>query len=88
MTATTVLGQRTKNSLEGRNAKKHGFPIKMAEMLASARWCRLRRARRDQQCPQYLRTRRMLKSALAAQDQKRGFSFVEILTHVPHWLVH
>ena len=34
MTATTVLGQRTKNSLEGRNAKKHGFPIKMAEMLA------------------------------------------------------
>ncbi len=34
MTATTVLGQRTKNTLEGRNAKKHGFPIKMAEMLA------------------------------------------------------
>ena len=34
MTATTVLGQRTKNSLEGRDPKKHGYPIRMAEMLA------------------------------------------------------
>jgi hypothetical protein len=27
MTSTTVLGQRTKNSIEGRDAKQHGYPI-------------------------------------------------------------
>src|SRR3546814_6195411 len=26
MTTTTVLGQRTKNTLEGRNAAAHGYP--------------------------------------------------------------
>ena len=34
MTATTTLGQRTKNSLEGRNAADHGYPIQMAALLA------------------------------------------------------
>src|SRR5882672_5095219 len=34
MTATTVLGQRTKNSLEGRSAAYHGYPILIGDMLA------------------------------------------------------
>src|SRR5256886_14107493 len=34
MTATTVIGQRTKNTLEGRNAEDHGHPILLANMLA------------------------------------------------------
>ena len=34
MTATTVLGQRTKNTLDGRDAARHGHPISLAEMLA------------------------------------------------------
>src|SRR6185436_13214916 len=33
MTATTVLGQRTKNSLEGRDAAYHGHPISMTDLL-------------------------------------------------------
>ena len=34
MTATTVLGQRTKNSLDGRDAAYHGHPILIADILA------------------------------------------------------
>ena len=34
MTSTTVIGQRTKNSLEGRDASYHGHPILIADLLA------------------------------------------------------
>jgi 2-oxoglutarate ferredoxin oxidoreductase subunit beta len=34
MTATTVLGQRTKNTLEGRDGAYHGYPIRIADLLA------------------------------------------------------
>jgi 2-oxoglutarate ferredoxin oxidoreductase subunit beta len=83
MTATTVLGQRTKNSLEGRNAKKHGFPIKMAEMLAPLDGVAYVARGATNNARNIFRTRKMLRAALAAQDQKRGFSFVEILTMCP-----
>src|SRR5438477_12204915 len=33
MTATTAIGQRTKNTLEGRNAEDHGNPILLANMI-------------------------------------------------------
>jgi 2-oxoglutarate/2-oxoacid ferredoxin oxidoreductase subunit beta len=83
MTATTVLGQRTKNSLEGRDAKKHGFPIKMAEMLAPLDGVAYVARGATNNARNIFRTRKMLRSALTAQDQKRGFSFVEILTMCP-----
>ena len=34
MTATTVIGQRTKTSLEGRDAEYHGYPIPVADLVA------------------------------------------------------
>src|SRR5215218_6906557 len=34
MTATTALGQRTKNTLEGRDAAQHGFPIRVSNLIA------------------------------------------------------
>src|SRR5258706_372781 len=37
LTATTVLGQRTKTSIEGRDAELHGFPIPVADLVASLR---------------------------------------------------
>jgi 2-oxoglutarate/2-oxoacid ferredoxin oxidoreductase subunit beta len=83
MTATTVLGQRTKNSLEGRDAKKHGFPIKMAEMLAPLDGVAYVARGATNNARNVFRTRKMLRAALATQDQKRGFSFVEILTMCP-----
>src|SRR5208282_5052484 len=34
-TATTVVGQRTKTSLDGRNPETHGYPIPVADLVAS-----------------------------------------------------
>src|SRR6185312_6465029 len=35
MTATSVIGQRTKNTLDGRDPARHGFPIQISALLAS-----------------------------------------------------
>ena len=34
MTATSVIGQRTKNSLDGRDAEYHGYPILIGDLIA------------------------------------------------------
>jgi 2-oxoglutarate ferredoxin oxidoreductase subunit beta len=83
MTATTVLGQRTKNTIEGRDAHDHGHPILIAEMLAQ-----LGGAAYVARCGVYnaaeiSRTKRVLKKAFQSQIDGRGFSFVEILTMCP-----
>ena len=83
MTATTVVGQRTKNSLEGRDAKRHGFPIRMAEMLAPLDGVAYVARGATNNAGNIFRLRKMLRSALEAQEQGLGFSFVEILTMCP-----
>jgi len=83
MTATTVLGQRTKNTIEGRDADYHGHPILIAELLAQ-----LDGASYVARCGVYnaaeiSRTKRVLKKAFQSQIDGQGFSFVEILTMCP-----
>jgi 2-oxoglutarate ferredoxin oxidoreductase subunit beta len=83
MTATTVIGQRTKNTIEGRDAEYHGHPILIAEMLAQ-----LGGAAYVARCGVYnaaeiARTKRVLKKAFQTQIDGKGFSFVEILTMCP-----
>src|SRR5215216_3786127 len=83
MTATTVVGQRTKNSLEGRDAKKHGFPIRMAEMLAPLDGVAYVARGATNNAGNIFHLRKMLRNAFDAQDRGLGFSFVEILTMCP-----
>ncbi len=83
MTATTVIGQRTKNSLDGRDADYHGYPILIGDMLAPLQgtaYC----ARASVHNPAGVaRAKRYLKKAFETQIAKQGFSFVEILTMCP-----
>jgi 2-oxoglutarate ferredoxin oxidoreductase subunit beta len=88
MTATTVLGQRTKNTLEGRDAAYHGHPILIADIIAGlggtayAARCGVFNA------AEVSRTRRILRKAFQTQLDGAGFSFVEILTMCPTgWFV-
>ncbi len=83
MTATSVLGQRTKNSLEGRDAERHGFPIRMIEMLAALDGVAYLARGATNNAGNLFKTRKMIASALAAQNERRGFSMVEILTMCP-----
>ena len=82
ITATTVLGQRTKNTLDGRDAKLHGHPIRLANLLAELDGASYIARGAVNTAGNVSRTKRMITRALEVQ-QAGGFSFVEILTMCP-----
>jgi 2-oxoglutarate ferredoxin oxidoreductase subunit beta len=83
MTATTVLGQRTKNSIEGRDAKYHGHPIVIGDLLAQLDGTAYAARASVHDAAGVARAKRMLRRALETQLAGRGFSFVEVLTMCP-----
>jgi len=87
-TATTVLGQRTKTSLEGRTAEKHGYPIPIADMVASLEGSGYV-ARGAVSTPAAVsKTKKMIRKAFESQLSGNGLSLVEILTMCPTgWFV-
>ncbi len=83
MGPTTVLGQHTTTSPNGRNVKYHGYPIKTAEQIAlcdgtcfSARvaLCDIKNI---------INAKEQIKKCFEYQKQNLGFSFVEILSSCP-----
>ncbi len=88
MTATTVLGQRTKTSLEGRDPFAHGRPILLATLLAQLDGSAYVARGAVNSAGNVARTKKMLLQALRTQIAGAGFSFVEILTMCPTgWFV-
>jgi 2-oxoglutarate ferredoxin oxidoreductase subunit beta len=88
MTATTVIGQRTKNSIEGRDAAYHGHPILIGDLLAQQQGPAYAARGSVHDAAHVTRTKRMLRRAFETQLEGRGFSFVEILTMCPTgWFV-
>jgi len=83
MTATTVLGQRTKNSLDGRDAAYHGHPILIGDMLAPLGGTAYAARGAVYDAKSVGQTKRMLRKAFETQLAGEGFSFVEILTMCP-----
>lgn len=89
MTATSVLGQRTKTTMAtGRVAEVHGWPIKIADLVASIDGAAYV-ARGAMHSPAAIKwTKQCLADAFRTQLDGRGFSFVEILTMCPtDWYV-
>ena len=83
MTATTVLGQRTKNTLEGRTAAEHGHPIRLSDILAGLDGTAYVGRGAVNNAGNVARTKKMLHRAIETQLAGRGFSFVEVLTMCP-----
>ena len=83
MTSTTVLGQRTKNTLEGRQAEAHGYPILISNLLAQLEGVAYVARGAVNSAGNVARTRRMLRRAFELQAEGAGFTFVEILTMCP-----
>jgi len=86
MAPTTLLGQKTSTTINGRQPEKHGYPLKISEMLAllpgvhyieRASFCN----------PQgVLKARQAIKQAFKNQMDNLGFSLVEILSPCPtYW---
>jgi 2-oxoglutarate ferredoxin oxidoreductase subunit beta len=83
MTATTVVGQRTKNTLDGRDAAHHGFPIRVSNLIAELDGAAYVARGAVNNAGNVARTKKMIRRALEVQEAGLGFSFVEILTMCP-----
>ena len=83
MTATTVIGQRTKTSLEGRDAGYHGHPIRIADLVAQLDGAAYVARGSVESAGSVARTKKMLHRAVESQLRGEGFSLVEVLTMCP-----
>jgi 2-oxoglutarate ferredoxin oxidoreductase subunit beta len=83
MTATTVIGQRTKNSIEGRDASYHGHPILIGDLLASLGGTSYAARGSVHDAAGVAKTRKYFERAFESQMRGEGFSFVEVLTMCP-----
>ncbi len=83
---TTLLGQKTSTSLEGRDKKVHGYPLKISEMLALLPGvCYIERVSLESPV-EVLKAKRAIKQAFENQINNLGFSLVEILSSCPtYW---
>jgi 2-oxoisovalerate ferredoxin oxidoreductase beta subunit len=83
MAPTTVVGQRTSTSPEGRAIVQEGFPLRVSELLAT-----LEGPTYIERCALYdnksrMRTRKAVRKALQNQVEGRGFSLIEVLSPCP-----
>jgi 2-oxoglutarate/2-oxoacid ferredoxin oxidoreductase subunit beta len=83
MTATSVIGQRTKNSLDGRDAEYHGYPILIGDLIAQLQGAAYVARGSVHNAGAVARTRKMFKRAFETQLRGEGFTFVEVLTMCP-----
>ena len=83
MTATSVIGQRTKNSLDGRDADYHGYPILIGNLLAQLQGAAYVARGSVHSAGAVARTKKMMHKAFESQLRGDGFSFVEVLTMCP-----
>jgi 2-oxoglutarate ferredoxin oxidoreductase subunit beta len=88
LTATTVIGQRTKTSLEGREAEAHGYPIDVTKLIAQMEGTAYAARGAVNTAGMVARTKRMIRRAVELQMAGAGFTFVEVLTMCPTgWFV-
>ncbi len=83
MAPTTMAGQKTTTSQSGRDVKTHGNPIKICELLATLDGpCYI--ARTSMHDVKHIReTKAAIVKAFKKQQEKKGFSLIEILSTCP-----
>jgi 2-oxoglutarate ferredoxin oxidoreductase subunit beta len=83
MAPTTLPGMKTTSSVKGRDVETQGYPIRMAEMLATldgVEYC-VRRSLHD---PKNIRlAKKAIRMAFETQARGLGFSMVELLSTCP-----
>ncbi len=83
MAPTTLIGQRTSTSPYGRNMQKEGAPIRVTELLSNLDGVAFA-ARVAVNNPRNLMdAKKQIKRAFRYQVEKKGFSFVEVLSACP-----
>jgi 2-oxoglutarate ferredoxin oxidoreductase subunit beta len=83
MAPTTIMGQRTATTPGGRDAATHGFPLRMAELLATVDGVAYIERVALTSPAEISAAGRAIKKSLSYQIGNRGFSMVEILSPCP-----
>ena len=83
MAPTSLIGQKTKSSPFGRDARQAGYPMRMAELLAGLDGTvySVRRSLHDAR--HIIQAKKAIKIAFQAQMMGLGFSIVELLSTCP-----
>jgi len=83
MAPTTLVGQKSTTTVEGRNPLTEGYPLKMAELISQLEAPRYV-ARFALNTPTSIaQAKEGVKKALQNQIDGRGYSFVELLSNCP-----
>jgi len=86
MAPTTLLGQKTSTTINGRQREEHGFPLKISEMLSGLPGVYYVERVSFYDPQQVSKAKEAIKQAFKNQMDKRGFSLVEILSPCPtYW---
>ncbi|MCL2761372.1 MAG: thiamine pyrophosphate-dependent enzyme [Desulfuromonadales bacterium] len=83
MAPTTLVGQKTSTSPYGRNKSKDGSPIKMAELLAQLEGVAFSARVSVNSSKNIIDATKQMKKAFRCQIEKKGFSFIEVLSACP-----
>ena len=83
MAPTTLRGQKPTTSPYGRSHEGDGYPIRMAEMLATLEGTSFVARVACNTPGNIIKARKAIKTAFKMQIDKMGFSFVEILSACP-----
>ena len=83
MAPTTMVGQKTQTTPRGRTVMNEGHPIRMAELISG-----LEAPVYVERCAvtdtkNIMKTRKAIRKAVQLQAEKKGFSFIEILSACP-----
>lgn len=83
MAPTTILGQKTTTTVNGRDANVQGFPIKICEMASTCEGAAFVARCSLDSSKEIENTKRMIRKAFQAQIDGKGASLVEILSICP-----
>lgn len=78
---TTIIGQKTTTSAEGRKPELHGYPIKMAELIASLEAPVFVARTTVADFKNILTTKSLIKKAFQLQLAGKGYTFIEVLSN-------
>jgi len=83
MAPTTILGQKTTTSPYGRAPTREGYPVRVAEMLATLDGAAYIARAAVNNPKNIIRAKKMLRKAFETQIKGLGFSLVEFLSQCP-----
>lgn len=83
MAPTTLIGQKTSTTVDGRNSKDSGNPLKISEIIATIEGAIFVERVSVDSPSNIFKAKKVVKKAIQIQQLGLGFTFVEILSTCP-----